>query len=135
MKINYLNSFIKTYDSNSLEEVQKLYDQRSGSKLLLDNTYGEYHFLIESCHSLNGTPQFTLCFSADKSFDELSLLIWKESSIWVLETNELIYLIDPLNGKIVNTSPKLTPIIGFYVIKNKLLISVSYTHLTLPTKA
>lgn len=111
---------IKQFNSFSEAKAFAKYEP-DATLVLLEETYGENSFVVQLRHSLTDKQILATLFSADKPIDKLTLLIWNEASMFVLEADDKLYLISTV-GKIINTVNLNTPLVGLYISKSKLLV-------------
>ncbi|TKG87910.1 hypothetical protein EYV94_27860 [Puteibacter caeruleilacunae] len=123
MKLNYNNKIIKHHSFNELSEAKKFYsNQKSRNKCFLDDTFGDNHCVINSLDALSGEIYLSLGFSSERNSNELNLMLWEQADRWVIEIDESIYIVSSRSAEIVTKFEIGTPLIGFYVIENRLLV-------------
>jgi hypothetical protein len=123
MKLNFNNKIIQCNSFNELSEAKTFFgNQKSRNKGFLDDTFGDYHCVVNSLDSLTGEIYLSLGFSSEKNNNELNLMLWEQESKWIIEIDDNIYMLSTLTAEIVTKLEVSTPLIGFYATGNRLLI-------------
>lgn len=122
MKQIFLNTYLKTYTFDGYDDLKNFLKKNDNKKTLtLKETFGDFYYCFTLCDSLTGDKDFIISFSSDEKIENISILFWARFDLIVLNTGNLIYLIDKKIG-IIDKYNVATPLIGFYEIDDKLLI-------------
>lgn len=122
MKIIVNNNCFTTQSFGIYTEAEKVFEsQQSSSKVLLSETFGDNHHIINVSNSLTDRKIISIMFSSHKSLKALKFLFWEEFERFFLETDEAIYILSK-TGKTIANIKTLSPIFGFFIFGEKILI-------------
>lgn len=122
MKTTINNTYFDCISFPSFRDMkQYLENQSSTKKLVIDDTFGDYHYCVVGHDSLSKNKLFIIGFSSNKSEKDIIIFHWAPSGLMVLDiSNELIlFQVDLTFVKKITVT---TPLVGLHAMANGMLL-------------